>query len=80
MSHPNTEPTQERVILERLMSTPGVPVPMPELATLSGSMNVHSRIHALNLRLGWPIRNTKKRKGRRWLSSYTYVAKHQPQS
>ena len=40
-------PTQNQLILERLMQSAGEWVPMPELAQCSGSMNVHSRISNL---------------------------------
>ncbi len=51
-------PTQENAILTRLRETPGEWVPMPELARVSGSLNVHTRIDGLRHKRGLTIENS----------------------
>jgi hypothetical protein len=47
---PPVKGSQAAAILARLMETPGIWVPMPELAALSGAYAVHSRISDLRKR------------------------------
>ena len=49
--------SQNSAIVERLRQTPGEWVPMPELARISGSMNIHTRAWEINDRLGLGIEN-----------------------
>ena len=44
---PNSDPTQEELILRRLRESENDWVPMPELMRCSGSANIHSRIAGL---------------------------------
>jgi hypothetical protein len=46
--------SQCAIILARLQQTPGQWVSMPELAHLSGSYNIHTRIDDLRHRQGYP--------------------------
>lgn len=66
------EPSQDKIILDALKAQPGVPVPMPELAAMADSMNVHTRAHAINEAHGKIIWNLLVRNGRRWKSYYYY--------
>ena len=67
-----TVPSQEKIILDILQAQPGVPIPMPQLAAASESMNVHTRCHAINRDHGKIIWNRLVRHGRRWTSYYYY--------
>ena len=51
------EDSQCAKILARLRQRPGEMVPMPELAAVSGSYNVHSRIDELRSKHGIVIHN-----------------------
>lgn len=73
-----TIPSQEKVILDMLQAQPGVPIPMPKLAAASESMNVHTRVAALNKGYGKIIWNLCVRHGRRWHSYYFYRALNDP--
>lgn len=57
------------LILGRLLLTPGLWVPMPELARVSGAYAVHSRVADLRRR-GIRIDQRNARRGRLVLSSY----------
>lgn len=46
----NTNPTQEDRILDFLQKRQGEWVPMPLLWSISGSMNIHSRVSSLRKR------------------------------
>ena len=67
-----TVPTQEQIILKTLQAQPGIPMCMPALALLSESMNIHTRVHAINKARGKVIFNRLVRHGRRWDSYYYY--------
>jgi len=49
--------SQNSAIIERLRQAPGEWVPMPELARISGSMNIHTRVWEINDTLGLGIEN-----------------------
>jgi hypothetical protein len=53
--------SQASLILARLMEAPGEWVPMPELARVSGSWNIHSRIDQLRHEFGQQIQNELRR-------------------
>ena len=49
--------SQNTAIVERLRQSPGEWVPMPELARISGSMNIHTRVWEINDTLALGIEN-----------------------
>ena len=53
----SAEPRQADLVLARLQKSPGEWVSMPELAEISGSMNIHSRIDQLRHEGGHHIEN-----------------------
>lgn len=68
--------TQCDLILETLQAAAGDWVPMPELARISGSLNIHTRIDQLRHERGLRIENSKSTEPgtRRIHSSYRLVA------
>lgn len=71
----NKPKSQNDIILDALKETPGIPIAMPRLAALSESMNVHTRVAAINKpykQFGRIVWNLKVRHGRRWHSFYYY--------
>jgi hypothetical protein len=67
-----TIPSQDKIILDTLKASPGVPISMPALAALSRSFNIHTRAHAINDANGKIVWNIKRKHGRNWNSYYYF--------
>jgi hypothetical protein len=76
----SAEPRQADLVLARLQESPGEWVSMPELARISGSMNIHSRIDQLRHQGGHHIENfMQRRPGSRRNDSFYRLILPQPE-